>query len=257
MSCIHGYLRDILVKELGRYMDREKIEKNIGVALGMMSIVAIIGIIYNGTSGIVDYFNAMINFTQVAIPVIVLLVTARGSMTYVEAGRKALEEVRHSHNQKTGDRFRLDGPRYAVESKEKPEAKDQVSSTESDRPSGGAKQYLFLSNRDGKNKAAFVPLNDLEYGVLTFSIRKTTVDNALKGAQGVTPEAVAKAIHKALMETTLKNYDGLYEIVKSPENVVSIDFNETEFSKSKFAKAVRQCTETALNVIKSWPGQAA
>ena len=60
-------------------MEHEKIEKNIGVALGMMSIVAIIGIIYNGTSGIVDYFNAVINFTQVAIPVIVLLVTARGS----------------------------------------------------------------------------------------------------------------------------------------------------------------------------------
>jgi hypothetical protein len=119
---------------------------------------------------------------------------------------------------------------------------------------------LFITNEDTKSKlrAKFIPVQPLDEGVLAIYVQKGTLVYGLKySSEQATPEEIKKIqadVNKEITELIGKKYKDFYEILPNSkdDSAIIIDFNEEELGKKKFAKAITECTETAVIKIISY-----
>ena len=129
-----------------------------------------------------------------------------------------------------------------------------------DPEKGQGLEYLFITNEDPKSKlrAKFIPVQPLDEGVLAIYVQKGTLVYGLKySSEQATPEEIKKIqadVNKEITELIGKKYKDFYEILPNSkdDSAIIIDFNEEELGKKKFAKAITECTETAVIKIISY-----
>jgi len=223
-------------------MNKDRINEILSISLGIMSIFAIIGLLINSNFDTNELLGSIVNFTQVAIPVLVLLVATtikKENKSFSQIGKEALMSI-----QKKNEDF-LMGPRYNRENY--------------DPEKGQGLEYLFVTNTDPKSKlrAKLIPIQPLDEGVLAIYVQKGTLVYGLNySSEQATPEEVKKIqteVYNAVSELIQRKYVGLYEILPNSKDdtAIIIDFNEEKMGKKKFKKAITDCTELAISKIKS------
>ncbi|HPD60042.1 MAG TPA: hypothetical protein PLG05_10300 [Bacteroidales bacterium] len=223
-------------------MNKDRINEMLSIALGIMSVFAIIGLLINSNFDTNELLGSIVNFTQVAIPVLVLLVATtikKENKSFSQIGKEALLFI-----QKKNEDF-LMGPRFNRENY--------------DPEKGKGVEYLFVTNTDPKSKlrAKLIPIQPLDEGVLVIYIQKGTLVYGLNySSEQATPEEIKKIqteVFNSISELTQKKYAGFYEILPNSKDdtAIIIDFNEEKMGKKKFAKAIIECTELAISKIKS------
>jgi len=223
-------------------MNKDRINEILSIALGIMSVFAIIGLLINSNFDTNELLGSIVNFTQVAIPVLVLLVATtikKENKSFSQIGKEALMSI-----QKKNEDF-LMGPRYNRENY--------------DPEKGQGLEYLFVTNTDPKSKlrAKLIPIQPLDEGVLAIYVQKGTLVYGLNySSEQATPEEVKKIqteVYNAVSELIQRKYVGLYEILPNSKDdtAIIIDFNEEKMGKKKFTKAITDCTELAISKIKS------
>jgi len=223
-------------------MNKDRINEMLSIALGIMSVLAIIGLLINSNFDTNELLGSIVNFTQVAIPVLVLLVATtikKENKSFSQIGKEALMFI-----QKKNEDF-LMGPRYNRENY--------------DPEKGQGLEYLFVTNTDPKSKlrAKLIPIQPLEEGVLAIYIQKGTLVYGLNySSEQATPEEIKKIqldVFNSVSELTQNKYAGFYEILPNSKDdtAIIIDFNEEKMGKKKFTKAITECTELAISKIKS------
>jgi len=128
---------------------------------------------------------------------------------------------------------------------------------ETDEENDKRNKYLFIKriNKNLKTKVTFIPVNDLEDGVLDIRVSKGTLVNL--GREG-TPDEIAqlkKAVESGVLSLLsskgfIKNDD--FEVIERPKSqnsAIVIDFEEQKMRFKKFEKIVYACAENALNTI--------
>jgi len=223
-------------------MNKDRINEMLSIALGIMSVLAIIGLLINSNFDTNELLGSIVNFTQVAIPVLVLLVATtikKENKSFSQIGKEALMFI-----QKKNEDF-LMGPRYNRENY--------------DPEKGQGLEYLFVTNTDPKSKlrAKLIPIQPLEEGVLAIYIQKGTLVYGLNySSEQATTEEIKKIqleVFNSVSELTQNKYAGFYEILPNSKDdtAIIIDFNEEKMGKKKFTKAITECTELAISKIKS------
>lgn len=224
-------------------MNKDRINETLSIALGIMSIIAIVGLLINSNFDTNELLSSIVNFTQVAIPVLVLLVTTtmkKENKSFSQIGKEALMSI-----QKKNEDF-LMGPRYNRENY--------------DPEKGQGLEYLFVTNADPESKlrAKLIPIQPLDEGVLAIYVQKGTLVYGLNySSEQATHEEIKKIqteVHTSVSELLRKKYAELYEILSEPKNDIAIiiDFFEEKMGKKKFKKAISECTELAISKIKSF-----
>ncbi|OYQ43623.1 hypothetical protein CHU92_03200 [Flavobacterium cyanobacteriorum] len=224
-------------------MNKDRINEMLSIALGIMSVLAIIGLLINSNFDTNELLGSVVNFTQVAIPVLVLLVATtikKENKSFSQIGKEALMFI-----QKKNEDF-LMGPRYNRENY--------------DPEKGQGLEYLFVTNTDPKSKLRpkLIPIQPLEEGVLAIYIQKGTLVYGLNySSEQATPEEIKKIqleVFNSVSELIQKKYVGFYEILPNSKDdtAIIIDFNEEKLGKKKFTKAITECTELAISKIKSY-----
>jgi hypothetical protein len=223
-------------------MNKDRINEMLSIALGIMSVFAIIGLLINSNFDTNELLGSIVNFTQVAIPVLVLLVATtikKENKSFSQIGKEALLFI-----QKKNDDF-LMGPRFNRENY--------------DPEKGKGVEYLFVTNTDPKSKlrAKLIPIQPLDEGVLAIYVQKGTLVYGLNySSEQATPEEIKKIqteVYNTVSELIQRKYVGLYEILPNSKDdtAIIIDFNEEKMGKKKFTKAITDCTELAISKIKS------
>jgi len=224
-------------------MNKDRINEMLSIALGIMSVFAIIGLLINSNFDTNELLGSIVNFTQVAIPVLVLLVATtikKENKSFSQIGKEALLFI-----QKKNEDF-LMGPRFNRENY--------------DPEKGKGVEYLFVTNTDPKSKlrAKLIPIQPLDEGVLAIYIQKGTLVYGLNySSEQATPEEIKKIqleVFNSVSELIQKKYAGFYEILPNSKDdtAIIIDFNEEKMGKKKFKKAITECTELAISKIKSY-----
>jgi len=224
-------------------MNKDRINEMLSIALGIMSVFAIIGLLINSNFDTNELLGSIVNFTQVAIPVLVLIVATtikKENKSFSQIGKEALLFI-----QKKNEVF-LMGPRFNRENY--------------DPEKGKGVEYLFVTNTDPKSKlrAKLIPIQPLDEGVLAIYIQKGTFVYGLNySSEQATPEEIKKIqleVFNSVSELIQKKYAGFYEILPNSKDdtAIIIDFNEEKMGKKKFKKAITECTELAISKIKSY-----
>jgi len=224
-------------------MNKDRINEMLSIALGIMSVFAIIGLLINSNFDTNELLGSIVNFTQVAIPVLVLIVATtikKENKSFSQIGKEALLFI-----QKKNEVF-LMGPRFNRENY--------------DPEKGKGVEYLFVTNTDPKSKlrAKLIPIQPLDEGVLAIYIQKGTLVYGLNySSEQATPEEIKKIqleVFNSVSELIQKKYAGFYEILPNSKDdtAIIIDFNEEKMGKKKFKKAITECTELAISKIKSY-----
>lgn len=223
-------------------MNKDRINEMLSIALGIMSVLAIIGLLINSNFATNELLGSIVNFTQVAIPVLVLLVATtikKENKSFSQIGKEALMFI-----QKKNEDF-LMGPRYNRENY--------------DPEKGQGLEYLFVTNTDPKSKlrAKLIPIQPLEEGVLAIYIQKGTLVYGLNySSEQATPEEIKKIqteVFSSISDLIQRKYTGYFEILPNSKDdtAIIIDFNEEKMGKKKFTNAICECTELAISKIKS------
>ena len=219
--------------------DENSLSKYLSIILGIMSLLSIIGLLINANFNKTEIFSAIINLTQVAIPVIVLIFTIalkKEAITHYDEGRKALVKLQNKYPNY------LVGPRYN---------RDNY-----DPEKGKGLEYLFLVyNANSKQKAKLVTVQSLKDRALTIHIQKSTLSWALGWGEG---DAVKEQDIKELrdnvynvvanfLDLKFKNDVEIEVIDKS--NTIAIFFDYDKISPKRLSKIIFSVTETALLCI--------
>jgi len=223
-------------------MNKDRINELLSIALGIMSVFAIIGLLINSNFDTNELLGSIVNFTQVAIPVLVLLVATtikKENKSFSQIGKEALLFI-----QKKNEDF-LMGPRFNRENY--------------DPEKGKGVEYLFVTNIDPKSKlrAKLIPIQPLDEGVLAIYIQKGTLVYGLNySSEQATPEEIKKIqteVFSSVSDLIQRKYSGYFEILPNSkeDTAIIIDFNEEKMGKKKFTKAITDCTELAISKIKS------
>ena len=222
-------------------MNKDKINEILTITLGVMSVIAIMGLLINNNFDTNQVLGSIINFTQVAVPVIVLLVAMkirRKSESYSEIGKKSLEKLQKMHPDI------LTGPRYNREGY--------------DPETGKGLEYLFVKDivKDSKNRAKFIPIQSLDQGVLAIYIQKGTLAWGLNYGEGKVKEEeieqIQNEIRYSVKELLEKKYGDLFDILENKNNsAIIIDFKELEMGRKLFSKAIFECAETPTLKLKN------
>ena len=186
-------------------MEKEKINEVLSIMLGVLSFFAIGGKLIQNDFTIDSIFDSVVNFSQVAVPVLAILFISirmrKINETYLKIGRSALEKLQKKHSDI------LIGPRYNRENY--------------DPEKGKGKEYLFIvdDNPKSKQRAKFISIPPLDEGVLSIYVQKATLVYGLKyksdeaGKNEIT--AIQKAVHKSVIDKLEKEYTRCYEDRKS------------------------------------------
>jgi hypothetical protein len=225
------------MKDMAIQMDKNKVNEILSITLGSISFLAIIGLLVQSKFETNEILSSIINFTQVAIPVLVLLVTTtlnKETKSFLQIGKESLIHLQAKFPEM------LLGPKYNRE--------------DYDPEKGNGVEYLFIKNGNSKSKlkAKFIPVQPLEEGVLTIYIQKATLVYGLNyESDDATPEAIQKIqaeVKRAIIEKVESQFKNKYEVLdhKKSDAAVIIDFNEQAMTKKSFSKAIYECSETAL-----------
>lgn len=223
-------------------MNKDRINEMLSIALGIMSVLAIIGLLINSNFDTNELLGSIVNFTQVAIPVLVLLVATtikKENKSFSQIGKEALLFI-----QKKNEDF-LMGPRFNRENY--------------DPEKGKGVEYLFVTNTDPKSKlrAKLIPIQPLDEGVLAIYVQKGTLVYGLNySSEQATSEEIKKIqteVFSSVSDLIQRKYSGYFEILPNSkeDTAIIIDFNEEKIGKKKFTKAITDCTELAILKIKS------
>lgn len=222
----------------------EGLEKILTAAFGGFGILAIFINLHLKGYGYENFLDAIKDIAGLIVVLAVFIASSRlgsRSKTYTEVAKSALEKLQKIYKDI------LMGPRYNRE--------------DYDPEKGQGIEYLFVTNEkiDSTLRAKFVPIPPLEEGVLTFYVQPATLADALNYGRGkVTDDDIKnmKTEVNAAVKMLLGNkYAGYYEIIedsKSKDSAIIIDFKEQKMGKKKYAKAVYECTEVAVQKLKSF-----
>lgn len=256
---------------------KERIEEIAGATLGALSLLAIIGILVKRNFEVTEVYAAVVNFTQVAIPVLVLVVAARlnkGPVNYLKIGRDALVQVAMQTKFST----LLMGPRF--------------NKVDSNPETGEGKEYLFVTNEDSSStrRAKFIPIQPLEMGKLTVYVQPSTLVYALGYPRGKTSAKdllnVQQSVCTAVKRLLESRYAGQYVLLLAQDGVESesdaardeedaasgdapvkdstgsresaalraqtaimVDFNEERMGPRRFRRAVSECVGAAAAAL--------
>ena len=224
-------------------MDKDRLNEVLTVALGAVALLAIIGLVINNRFETNELLSAVIDFSQISIPIIVLIVASsmrKENKTFSYIGKKVLRNIQKKHSDI------LMGPRYSRENY--------------DPEKGAGMEYLFITNDDPKSKlrAKFIPIQPLEEGIVAIYVQKGTLVYGLNySSDEATPKAIGivqKAVKKAVTENIESKYQGLYEILDGAKNdsAIIINFEEERMGQRKFAKALKECATIAVETVKSY-----
>ena len=224
-------------------MEKEKINEILSIMLGVLSLIAIGGKLIQNDFTIDTIFDAIVNFSQVAVPVLAILFISvsmrKVNETYLKVGRSALEKLQKKHSDI------LIGPKYNRENY--------------DPEKGKGKEYLFIADDTPKSKqrAKFISIPPLDEGVLSIYVQKGTLVYGLKykSEDAIDSEikVIQEAVYKSVIVKLEKEYTGCYELLKNtPDAAIVIDFDEEKMKGKKYHDAIYQCAEQALEVIKKY-----
>jgi hypothetical protein len=224
-------------------MEKEKINEVLSIMLGVLSVVAIGGKLIQNDFTIDTIFDAVVNFSQVAVPVLAILFISismrKINETYLKVGRSALEKLQKKHSDI------LIGPKYNRENY--------------DPEKGKGKEYLFIAdaNSNSKQRAKFISIPPLDEGALSIYVQKGTLVYGLKYKSNEATESEIKAIQLAVKKSVIdkleKEYTGCYELVENtPDAAIIIDFDEKKMKGKKYHDAIYQCAEQAIEIIKKY-----
>jgi len=224
-------------------MEKEKINESLSIMLGVLSVIAIGGKLIQNDFTIDTIFDAVVNFSQVAVPVLAILFISismrKINETYLKVGRNALEKLQKKHSDI------LIGPKYNRENY--------------DPEKGNGKEYLFIIDDTPKSKqrVKFISIPPLDEGVLSIYVQKGTLVYGLKYKSNEAIESEIKAIQLAVKESVIvkleKEYTGCYELVENtPDAAIIIDFDEKKMTGKKYHDAIYQCADQAIEVIKKY-----
>ena len=222
----------------------KKINEVLSIVLGVFSVIAIGGSLIQNKFTMDTIFNAVVNFTQVAVPVLAVLVisirTRRINETYLKIGKKALEKLQKKHSDI------LIGPRYNHRENYDPEKEK-------------GKEYLFIADDTphSKQRAKFISIPPLDEGVLSIYVQKGTLVYGLKykseDATDSEIKVIKEAVHKSVIDKLEKKYTKCYSLIKNtPDAAIIIDFDEKKMTGKLFYDAIYQCAEQAIEVIKKY-----
>jgi hypothetical protein len=224
-------------------MEKEKVNEVLSIMLGVLSLIAIGGKLIQNDFTIDTIFDAIVNFSQVAVPVLAILFISvsmrKISDTYLKVGRSALEKLQKKHSDI------LIGPKYNRENY--------------DPEKGKGKEYLFIADDTPKSKqrAKFISIPPLDEGVLSIYVQKGTLVYGLKykSNEAIDSEikVIQEAVHKSVIDKLEKEYTGCYELLENtPDAAIVIDFDEEKMKGKKYHDAIYQCAEQAIEVIKKY-----
>jgi len=228
-------------------MEKEKINEVLSIVLGVFSVIAIGGILIQNKFTMDTIFNAVVNFTQVAVPVLAILVISirmrKINETYLKIGRSALEKLQKKYSDI------LIGPKYNRENY--------------DPEKGKGKEYLFIADDtpNSKQRAKFITIPPLDEGVLSIYVQKGTLVYGLKYKSNEATESEIKVIQAAVKDSVIdkleKKYKDCYELIENtpantPDVAIIIDFDEKKMTWKKYYDAIYQCAEQAIEVIKKY-----
>jgi hypothetical protein len=219
-------------------MNKDKLNEIFTLFLGTLSVVAIFALLINNKFKTNDVLSGIVNFTQVAIPVLVLLVTTtirKENKSLVETGKEALVDLRKKHPD-----F-LMGPRYNRENY--------------DPEKGKGVEYLFVTNADPKSRlrAKFIPVQPFEYGEVAIYVQKGTLVYGLGySSEQATQEEITRIrqdIRNSLLEFISKKYQGFFETEENvkDDTAIIIIFDTEALGKKKFRRAIFECAEFAVS----------
>ena len=224
-------------------MEKEKVNEVLSIMLGVLSLIAIGGKLIQNDFTIDTIFDAIVNFSQVAVPVLAILFISvsmrKISETNLKIGRSALEKLQKKHSDI------LIGPKYNRENY--------------DPEKGKGKEYLFIAdtNSNSKQRAKFISIPPLDEGALSIYVQKGTLVYGLKYKSNEATESEIKAIQLAVKESVIdkleKEYTGCYELVEdTPDAAIIIDFDEKKMKGKMYHDAIYQCADQAIEVIKKY-----
>jgi hypothetical protein len=223
-------------------MNKDRINEVLSIALGIMSVFAIIGLLINNNFDTNELLGSIVNFTQVAIPVLVLIgikFFSDRSYSFLDAGKSALIKLQGKYKND------IDGPKANSQKTDNTEESDKRN------------KYLFLKikNIKLKTKVTFIPMNDLEDGIIDIRVSKgTLVNKNMEGTDAEIADLQSKVSNAIKDLVTKKIKPEHYEIVaeKKSNSAIIIDFAERELGTKKFEKIVFECGETAFKIITSY-----
>ena len=224
---------------------KERINDMLAIALGLMSFLAIIGLLIKSDFDTNELLSSVINFTQVAIPVLVLLVAttiSKGAKSLTQIGKAAFATIQ----KKNVDL--LIGPRFN---------RDNY-----DPEKGKGLEYLFIKHHDPKSKlrVKLIPIPPLDEGVLVIYVQKGTLVYGLNySSEQATPEEIKKIqteVHDAVLKHLESKYaEDLYENVPfskdKVDTAIMIDFNEEKMGMKLFTKAISECAELTVSKLQN------
>lgn len=224
-------------------MKKEKINEVLSIMLGVLSVIAIGGKLIQNDFTIDTIFDAVVNFSQVAVPVLAILFISismrKINETYLKVGRNALEKLQKKHSDI------LIGPKYNRENY--------------DPEKGKGKEYLLIAdaNSNSKQRAKFISIPPLDEGALSIYVQKGTLVYGLKYKSNEATESEIKTIQEAVKESVIdkleKEYTGCYELIENtPDAAIIIDFDEKKMKGKKYHDAIYQCAEQAIEIIKKY-----
>lgn len=240
----------------------ETITKNLTILLGVMSVIAIVGLLVNSRFDTNEVLSSIINLTQVAIPVLVLVFMKslkNDLKSYYDIGKDELIRLQKMKEY----RDVLEGPRpHSSKSSNSEKSKDDE---ESEADAGV--EYLFIRHYEYPKKqyrSKLIDLADLNSGVLSISVQKNTLVWGLgyAGGRENTLQTEIKDLQnkvfekvKAVVEKNLRS--DLCEIEDKArykaDVAIRIDFDEERMKKSKFAEIVFACAKVAVDTIREYP----
>lgn len=224
-------------------MNKDRLNEILSIILGILSVLAIIGLLIKNNFDSNELLGSIIDFTQVAIPVLVLLVTLtikKESKSNSQIGKEALSKLQSENKDLLlGPRYNRDIEKYDLENSK-------------------ALEYLFVTNEDltSKLRAKFIPIQPLNEGILAIYVQKGTLVHGLKYSSEKATETEIKAIqsniYNSISDLLKRKYSTYYDIipVSKEDTAIIIDFDEEKLGKKKFSKAVSECTQLSISILK-------
>jgi hypothetical protein len=241
-------------------INEDTLTKNLSIVLGVMSVIAIVGLLINSRFETNEVLSSIINLTQVAVPVIVLVFmkSLKSDLkSYEDIGREALKKL-----QKENESF-LEGPRPHSNKSSNPDKSKDDEDSEAD----AGVEYLFIRHHEYPKKlyrSKFIDLADLDNGVLSISVQKNTLvwglgypggrDNNLQSEITELHSKVYERVVYVIEKSLRKDLYRIEDKARCRADVaIRIDFDEERMKKSKFAAMIHDCGKAAMETIRDYP----
>ncbi len=224
-------------------MNKDKVNELLTITLGALSVIAIIGILINKNFETTEILGSIVDFTQVAIPVLVLIVATtikRENKPLIDSCRGVLTRLQEKNTD-----F-LMGPKFNRE--------------DYDPEKGQGLEYLFITNDnpDSKQRAKLIALQPLKQGMLGIYVQKGTLVYGLNySSDEATQDEINKIqqeVRSAVLSIIEKKYKNYFEQMDDSKNdtAIVVRFKVDKMGRTKFKKAITECADEAIKQIKKF-----